>query len=156
MFKSLLFLFTIWVILLAIPLSPFEEIKLMEDEITIYVKGEVQQEQYLTLAPHSQVKDILEEITLSENADTGCLDLNRYLIDNDTITIPVKSEILCVSINSATLDMLVTLPGIGEVTAQKIIDYRQLHGSFLEISEIMEVKGIGQSKYEKIKELICL
>ena len=37
MFKSLLFLFTIWVILLAIPLSPFEEIKLMEDEITIYV-----------------------------------------------------------------------------------------------------------------------
>ncbi len=142
MFKSLLFLFTIWIILL--------------DEITVYVKGEVQQERYLTLAPHSQVKDVLEVISLSDNADTGSLDLNRYLINNDTITIPAKSKFVCVSINSATLDILVTLPGIGEVTAQNIIEYRQNHGSFLELSEIMEVKGIGQSKYEKIKEHICL
>ncbi|MBR4484313.1 MAG: helix-hairpin-helix domain-containing protein, partial [Erysipelotrichaceae bacterium] len=61
-----------------------------------------------------------------------------------------------VSINSAGIEELTTLPGIGKTTAQKIIDYRQEKGSFLSLEELMNVKGIGKSKYEKIKGSITL
>lgn len=61
-----------------------------------------------------------------------------------------------ININTATAKELETLPGIGEVTAQKIIDYRTESGGFDSIEEIMEVKGIGEKKFEAIKELITV
>ena len=59
-----------------------------------------------------------------------------------------------VNINTATKEELDTLPGIGESTAQKIIDYRNKNGKFTNIEEIKEVSVIGESKYEKIKDMI--
>lgn len=59
-----------------------------------------------------------------------------------------------VNINTASLEELDTLPGIGESTANKIINYRKENGKFKSIEEIKEVSGIGDSKYEKIKDLI--
>ena len=55
-----------------------------------------------------------------------------------------------VNINTASIEELSTLPGIGESTAEKIVKYRQQH-QFASTSEIKEVKGIGNKKYEKIK-----
>lgn len=49
-----------------------------------------------------------------------------------------------------------TLDGVGEATAEKIIVYRQEHGSFSSIEEIKEVSGIGDKKYEAIKESITV
>ena len=51
---------------------------------------------------------------------------------------------------------LQTLPGIGEATARKILEYRELSGGFLTIEQIMEVDGIGEKKYEAMKELITV
>ena len=51
---------------------------------------------------------------------------------------------------------LMTLDGVGEATAEKIIAYRQEHGSFSSIEEIKEVSGIGDKKYEAIKESITV
>ena len=59
-----------------------------------------------------------------------------------------------VNINTATLDELDTLPGIGPTTAQKIIDYRKQHGPFSNIEDIMNVSGIGPATFDNIKNLI--
>ena len=59
-----------------------------------------------------------------------------------------------VNINKADQGELTTLPGIGEATAQKIIDYRKEHGNFKAIEDIKNVSGIGDSKFNQIKNLI--
>ena len=61
-----------------------------------------------------------------------------------------------VNINTATAAALQTLPGIGEKTAQKIIAYRQTHGTFKTKKAIMQIDGIGEKTYAQIKNLICL
>jgi competence protein ComEA len=61
-----------------------------------------------------------------------------------------------VDINSASLEELDKLPGIGLTTAQKIIDYREEHGPFAHIEDIVNVSGIGSATYEEIKDLITV
>lgn len=59
-----------------------------------------------------------------------------------------------VNINSADAQALMALPGIGEVLARRIIDYRDEHGDFKHITEIMDVSGIGEKIFEKIENYI--
>lgn len=61
-----------------------------------------------------------------------------------------------ININTATEEELDTLPGIGPSTATKILDYRKEKGKFKTIEEIKEVSGIGENKYEKIKDRITV
>ena len=61
-----------------------------------------------------------------------------------------------ININIATQTELETLPGIGPATSLKIINYREENGKFETIEEIKEVSGIGDAKYENIKDLICV
>lgn len=59
-----------------------------------------------------------------------------------------------ININTADLYALMTLPGIGEAYAQRIIDYRETNGPFTDIADIMNVSGIGEKRFDAIKELI--
>ena len=59
-----------------------------------------------------------------------------------------------VDLNNATIDELCLLPGISEITAQKIIDYRQQEGPFRTIEDLCNISGISRSKLEQIKEFI--
>ena len=59
-----------------------------------------------------------------------------------------------IDLNTATLDDLVTLKGIGPAKAQAILDYRNAYGSFLCSEELMQIKGIGQATFDKIKDRI--
>ncbi|MBN1222918.1 MAG: helix-hairpin-helix domain-containing protein [Candidatus Aminicenantes bacterium] len=59
-----------------------------------------------------------------------------------------------IDINTATSAELQKLPRIGEKVAQRIIDYREQHGEFKKIEEIMKVKGIGEKVFKQIKDLI--
>ena len=65
---------------------------------------------------------------------------------------PVNSGL--VNINTASLEELETLPGVGPVIAQRIIDYRQTYGPFTEKNQIKEVNGIGDKKYSDLENLI--
>ena len=59
-----------------------------------------------------------------------------------------------VNINTANLDELQTLPRIGEKVAQRIIDYREEHGQFKKIEELMKVRGVGEKTFKLIKDKI--
>ena len=61
-----------------------------------------------------------------------------------------------ININTATGTQLETLPGIGPSTANKITAYRKENGKFSNIEDIKEVSGIGEAKFNKIKDLICV
>ncbi len=78
-----------------------------------------------------------------------------YVVTVNTGTYNVNSADL-ININTATLEQLDSLPGIGPTTAQKIIDYRTTHGPFQRIEDIMNVSDIGPSTFEKIKNLITV
>jgi comEA protein len=61
-----------------------------------------------------------------------------------------------VNLNSASVAQLQTLPGIGASAAQRIVDYRQKNGAFKKIEELMNVKGIGEKSFLKLKPLITV
>ncbi len=61
-----------------------------------------------------------------------------------------------VNINTATVEQLTTLKGVGEATAQKIIDYRQQNGSFKKIEDLKNVSGIGDKRYAALKDSITV
>lgn len=85
-------------------------------------------------------------------------------IDSETVseeispieTAPIETSTRLININTADANTLATLDGIGVSKAQKIIDYRSSNGNFTSISEIMNVSGIGEKTYEKIKNNITV
>ena len=72
---------------------------------------------------------------------------------NNNVNITKNNKI---NINTANVSELKQITGIGESTANKIIDYRQNVGKFKKIEDIKEVKGIGESKFESLKNKITI
>ena len=60
-----------------------------------------------------------------------------------------------VHLNSATIEQLDALPGVGPVTAQKIVDYRQKHGAFTSVDELDAVSGIGPARLDSLRDLVA-
>jgi competence protein ComEA len=69
---------------------------------------------------------------------------------------PAASAAAVVNLNTATASQIATLPGIGEKAAQRIIEYREKNGGFKKIEELMNVKGIGEKSFLKLKPLITV
>jgi competence protein ComEA len=67
-----------------------------------------------------------------------------------------KTSSAVVNINSATVTELETLPGIGARTAQRILEYRQKNGGFKKIEELMNVQGVGEKSFLKIKDRLTI
>ena len=154
--KLYVFLFICLAVLLSPLSSGVELLSRQKSDISVEVKGEAENCGIYILPPYSTLADLLQLIRLSEDADTSMLNYNTVLKDNDVINIPARSEVQRVSINTATLEELMSLPQIGQVTAQRIIDYRNSHGFFQQLEDIKAVKGIGEKTFEKIRDLICL
>lgn len=79
--------------------------------------------------------------------------INSQSSSSTASTTPTKGKL---NINKASVEELDTLPGIGAVIAGRIIDYRNKNGSFKTLTELKEVSGIGDAKYEKVKDLISI
>jgi competence protein ComEA len=69
---------------------------------------------------------------------------------------PAAAAASPINLNTATVTQLETLPGIGARTAQAIVDHREKNGSFKKIEELMNVKGIGEKSFLKLKPLISV
>src|SRR5687767_9017422 len=67
---------------------------------------------------------------------------------------PAAAPKATINLNTATVDQLVTLPGIGQKTAERILEYRTKNGGFKKIEELMNVKGIGEKGFLKLKPLV--
>lgn len=154
-----------------------------EKNIFVHIAGCVQKEGMLELSSNSRIADAIEKAGgLTQEADLSDINLAYLLEDGMKIYIPNQNERQennektedtaktentpsmqiqdtntkqdVININTATQEELDTLPGIGPATAAKIIAYRKEKGKFNNKEEIKEVSGIGEAKYEKIKEYI--
>lgn len=82
--------------------------------------------------------------------------INRFIVKSDITSVERKKEIVFININNADKNELSRIPGIGESTAEKIILYRTENGEFEKIEDIMNIKGIKEKKFNKIKEYIYI
>ncbi|HVN14908.1 MAG TPA: helix-hairpin-helix domain-containing protein [Anaerolineales bacterium] len=145
--------------------------------IVVNVVGAVPRPGLYEFADGSRVQDAINAAGgLLTDADTSAINLAARLEDGQQLVIPftggsvqgtnsnsslgqsttVPSSGDLVNINTATLDELDTLPGIGPTTAQKIVDYRTQHGPFQRIEDIMNVSGIGPATFDKLQNLITV
>jgi competence protein ComEA len=132
----------------------------------IYVTGEVQNpESVVTLAAGSRVQDAIQAAGgTTDNADLERVNLTQILNDGDLVYVPpligdgiqtpTPNHAPLVHINSATLEELDTLPGVGPALAQAIIDYRTEHGPFTSLADLDNVDGVGPAKLEDWQTLI--
>lgn len=151
------------------------EKQIVEKEITIYISGEVKNPGVVTLKNDKRLSDAVKLVGgVTNDADLNNINLALKLEDEMHYIIPKKGEIISnssnnvslgnnssnengkININTATIEQLDQIPGIGEATANKILNYREEVGSFKSIEEIKNVSGIGDKKYENMKEFICI
>jgi competence protein ComEA len=138
--------------------------------LRVYVSGAVAQPDVYTLPPESIVKDaVLAAGGPTSDADLDHINLALSLADGQQVHVPRVGEEgvpvqsptgqrgsgARININTADAAALELLPGIGPALAQRIVDYRQAHGPFARVEDIMKVSGIGQGTFEKIRDLIA-
>ena len=136
--------------------------------IKVYICGYVLNPGVYELPEGSRICDGLDAAGgFSEGADESRINLAGYLHDGDMVFFPEVGENLpegaveagnsgLININTANAEQLCTLPGIGSSKATAIIKYREDNGAFTDISQIMNVSGIGENLFNNIKDLICI
>ena len=145
-----------------------EENHLENQKIKVHITGEVNNPGLIELNVGSRVNDAIELAGgLTEQADVSKTNLAYILSDGEKIYIPNKNDEINennilqnsnskININLATVSELQTIPGVGESTAKSILEYREKNGKFMLIDDIKNVSGIGESKFEKMKEYITI
>jgi competence protein ComEA len=139
--------------------------------ILVYVTGAVMQPQTTVQIPYdSRVADAIAAVGgLSNTADRTRVNLAGTLRDGDQVhvpeivldntqtvpnALPTSSSGNMVRINTATQEELESLPGIGPVTAQNIIAYRDANGAYTQLEDLDNVSGIGPATLEQLADLI--
>lgn len=147
--------FLVWIIL-AYQNAPMEVVEGQSDDKVIEIKGEVRHPGVYELPWNATIEDAIAAAGgIGEEADLDGLNLTHDLIQGEVLIIPMKKEQVCISINTASIEELDTLPGIGEKMAQRIIEARTA-SPFVSLEDLKRVKGIGEKAFAKLKDLICL
>jgi len=146
--------------------------------IVVDVEGAVRAPGVYTLATGARVFDALKAAGgANSSADLSTVNLARPLADGERVYVPRRGEAPPaeaapgggggggvapggaggnVNINSASEPELESLPGIGPTLAQRIIDYRTQHGPFRSVNDLMKVEGIGQKKFDSLKDYVTV
>ena len=136
--------------------------------IFVHVAGAVKRPGLYELPEGSRVNDaVIAAGGAASGADLDALNLAAKVKDGDKVLVPAKgagggaqappgagasaAAGGLIDLNTATIDQLETLPGVGPSTAQKIMDYRTDHGGFRSVDDLLNVPGIGPRKLDQIK-----
>jgi competence protein ComEA len=145
-------------------------------EIVVDVGGKVREPGIHSLPAGSRVADALRAAGgVRPGTKTDGLNRARFLVDGEQVIVGAPGPAPApppgpgpapggstgaagpaapVSLNTATTDQLDTLPGVGPVLAQHIIDYRTQHGGFRSVDELREVNGIGERRFADLRDLV--
>lgn len=150
------------------------------EPLRVHVAGAVVRPGVYDLPDNSRVTDAIDAAGgLVAGADENALNLAQHLEDGERLDVPFVEGFVAadatqgftvlsngtpsalsgadlVNINTASVDELDKLPGIGQTTAQRIITYRTDNGPFATIEDILNVSGIGTATYNEIKDLITV
>lgn len=148
------------------------------EPMVVYVAGAVQRPGVFYLPRESRMVDAIRAAGgFMEGADLNQVNLAQALKDGDRIDIPGLSPFATpeltiggggllvtptpkggtpVNINTATVELLETLPGIGPTTAQAIVDYRKENGPFATIDDLLKIPGIGPTTLEDLRGLVSV
>ncbi|WP_294784162.1 helix-hairpin-helix domain-containing protein [uncultured Eubacterium sp.] len=152
-----------------LPVTEQQEELVQADTIYVYVCGAVCNPGVYELPEDSRAYEAVTQAGgMAEDAAGTAVNLAEVLTDGQKLQIPFQGEIsetqlsdsgvettdTHVNINTASLEELMTLKGIGQTRAEQILEYREKHGSFASPEAIMNVDGIKQGTYDKIKDNI--
>jgi competence protein ComEA len=143
---------------------------LPSSRVVVDVVGAVRRPGLYRLAQGSRIADALTRAGgATAKADLAQVNLAAPLADGEQVVVPRRGAGVAaagagsgsasgpaapVQLSTATLEQLDSLPGVGPVTAQKILDYRQKHGAFQSVDELDAVPGIGPKRLEQLHELV--
>jgi competence protein ComEA len=143
---------------------------LPSSRVVVDVVGAVRRPGLYRLAHGSRIADALTRAGgATAKADLAQVNLAAPLADGEQVVVPRRGAGVAapgagstspgapagpVQLSTATLEQLDALPGVGPVTAQKILDYRQEHGAFQSVDELDAVSGIGPKRLEQLRELV--
>jgi competence protein ComEA len=155
----------------ALPLEPVSEVP-TRSLLVVHVVGEVRRPGLYRLRDGARIADAVQRAggALSD-ADLAAVNLAAPLVDGIQVLVPAEASSPAglsgapaagatgaasgaVSLSSATVEELDQLPGVGPVTAQRIIDYRADHGPFASVDDLDAVPGIGPTRIEQLRELV--
>jgi competence protein ComEA len=135
--------------------------------VVVAVSGKVRRPGLVRLPAGSRVADAIEAAGGAlAGTDTSQINLAKKVSDGELIAVGVAAGPGAsgaagtaagpVNLNTATLEQLQTLPGVGPVLAQRILDYRDQHGGFATVADLQKVTGIGASKYNDLKNRVTV
>lgn len=161
--------------------SKKDESNTSNKKITVYISGEVSKPGIVTLNSGDRLAKAIEKVGgTTKKADLNAINMAVKLEDEMHYIIPKIGQVVKnddnaksdnksykssetnnektskININTATIEELDKLPGVGEATANKIVNHRSENGEFNTIEEIKNVNGIGDKKFEDMKNLICV
>jgi competence protein ComEA len=143
--------------------------------VVVHVAGWIRRPGVYELAQGDRVIDAIEEAGgPRRGADLDALNLAAVLVDGQQVMIPRRPAVgggpgmgssasggsagteALINVNTANADQLETLPGIGEVLAASIIEYRESNGPFASVDDLLEVSGIGEARLADIRDLVTV
>ena len=152
-------------------LPPPAALTTVEARLVVDVVGAVRRPGLYRLSQGTRVADALARAGgLTPKADRTLVNLAAPLADGEQVIVPARVSGVGagvsggsgsaapagpVHLNVATLEQLDALPGVGPVTAQKILDYRQKHGAFGSVDELDAIPGIGPARLDQLRDLVA-
>ena len=137
--------------------------------VVVDVAGAVRHPGVYRLPAGARVQDAIRRAGVGRRADLGAVNLAARLTDGEQVVVPARgqapvsadgsataSPAAPVSLNSGTLAQLETLDGVGPSLAQRIIDYRTLHGGFRSVAELDQVSGFGPARLAALRGKVTL